>query len=590
MRLLRKLRTFYLIAAISSLLLVIEGCTGNDVIDEVIVDLLSDVATGWFGVEGDNAENLDELEDDIDLDDDEVLASSVDLTAKLPPIGDQGKYGTCVTWSVGYNLKSFLTGVEKNYSKSQLAEAQNQYSPKDLFWAIDAADKGADCDGTSFEAALDKMISRGIAPLSEVPYTDLGTCSSTPPSSWTSVANNHKIANYRKIDYTDVSKIKAYLNDGRAISFGAKLGDNFMNGSSDEVLSSETYAYSGQHAYHAMVLSGYDDSKSAFRVVNTWGPYWGDNGYIWIDYNFFVDEFCFCAFVATNSYSASYNPDSDGDGVVDTDEKISGDYDLVTWELEDFKDMEDGYADDITARYINYNVYNVGDKTISKTNDWNILYVYYNAYNANDYGVIIFDYYSDDYRTPTLEDCYDDGSGNNICPDNYGDLENQVGVPAEHKPGSSANYWNYLDILAGHSVSYDAATGEDGGFTFYYNVPNITGKYYFVLIADGYDEIEEYDESNNYMYFTAANGEPLEISNGEITSTISTKSLKSLSYPTKGAKSPKPTVRSEQNVNAYSPQEIALLINHQKKTGALAMKMKSFDSDKSKSKGKVFRK
>ena len=53
-----------------------------------------------------------------------------------------------------------------------------------------------------------------------------------------------------------------------------------------------------QHAYHAMALSGYDDSKNAFRVRNSWGEEWGDNGSIWVDYEFFINEFCTEVFMA----------------------------------------------------------------------------------------------------------------------------------------------------------------------------------------------------------------------------------------------------------------------------------------------------
>jgi C1A family cysteine protease len=35
---------------------------------------------------------------------------------------------------------------------------------------------------------------------------------------------------------------------------------------------------------HSMVLVGYDDARSAFRLMNSFGPNWGDNGYAWIGY------------------------------------------------------------------------------------------------------------------------------------------------------------------------------------------------------------------------------------------------------------------------------------------------------------------
>ncbi len=35
---------------------------------------------------------------------------------------------------------------------------------------------------------------------------------------------------------------------------------------------------------HAMVFVGYDDERSAYRVLNSWGDDWGDNGYVWWNY------------------------------------------------------------------------------------------------------------------------------------------------------------------------------------------------------------------------------------------------------------------------------------------------------------------
>jgi C1A family cysteine protease len=39
---------------------------------------------------------------------------------------------------------------------------------------------------------------------------------------------------------------------------------------------------------HAMVITGYDDDKKAFRVMNSWSTAWGDKGFAWIDYDFFL--------------------------------------------------------------------------------------------------------------------------------------------------------------------------------------------------------------------------------------------------------------------------------------------------------------
>jgi cathepsin K len=36
---------------------------------------------------------------------------------------------------------------------------------------------------------------------------------------------------------------------------------------------------------HAVVITGWDDAKGAWRVRNSWGTGWGENGSAWVKYN-----------------------------------------------------------------------------------------------------------------------------------------------------------------------------------------------------------------------------------------------------------------------------------------------------------------
>jgi hypothetical protein len=324
-------------------------------------------------------------------------------------------------------------------------------------------------------------------------------------------------------------------------------------------ISSETYNNPGmQHAYHAMILGGYDDSKNAFRVVNTWDTNWGDHGFIWVDYNFFIKSFCFAAFVATNK--TTVNPDNNNDNTVDPNQLKTG-ADLLAWEVTDY---DDPASTDPTKRKIKYNVFNSGNQTISASKDWNIIYIYYNAYNANDYDVLLYDYYSNDFGK----------YGDNGSFDDIG----KVG------DGISDNWWNYIDAPAGKSLAQALYGKTDSRFNWGYYMPTkITGSYYLVLIADGYDAITEVDEENNYFFFTKANGDPVTVNKGVIdySSPITKKSVIE-KRPASYAKSPSPTTISERNVNAYSPAEIKQLIRYQKNTGELKKKVENYLKNKRK--------
>jgi len=349
-------------------------CSDQTNWDECIFDKII-AKTGWLA-----QDDLDTIPVNPNTDT-TGLPSVKSLENLFPPIGDQGQYGTCVAWATGYNLKTSLNAKDKGWGAADLSKKENQTSPKDLWFILNPSDRGTNCGGTNFEPALEALRSKGAASLSSVPYSNMGNCSGTSSGN-----SSNKLANYRKIAYNnslasggsgnsgmEESNFKAYLAKDRPILLGAKLGDKFMRWSNSGIISSDTYNNPGmQHAYHAMVVVGYDDNKKAFRVRNSWGDSWGDNGSIWVDYGFFLKEFCFAAFVAENPSSNARS------------KQLTSDYDLSVVYAEDFAPNENSPRE----RVFSYDVRDSGTKHIPANQKWTMLYMYYNAFNINDNGII----------------------------------------------------------------------------------------------------------------------------------------------------------------------------------------------------------
>lgn len=255
--------------------------------------------TGYLP-DNDDWDNIPDIEPPYADDDTLNLSDKVMLEQYFPPIGDQGDKGTCVAWAVGYNLKTALNAIDNGWSPEMLSQTSNQTSPKDLYLGIPQAQKGAYCNGTGFEAAFNVLATCGAASMDVVPYTDLQGCNGAGLGDTT-----NRIASYYHVindgELPRLGQIKSYIADTIPLVIGARLGDKFMRWNSDKVISRDTYNYNGMHAYHAMVVVGYDDSRHAFRVRNSWGADWGDKGSIWVDYGFFCREFCFAVFMAENN-------------------------------------------------------------------------------------------------------------------------------------------------------------------------------------------------------------------------------------------------------------------------------------------------
>jgi len=472
-----------------------------------------------------------------------ALPSSFSIEHIYPPIGNQGPHGTCVTWAVGYNLKTALNGIEKNWSDLDLGIAINQTSPADLWKAISPSNKEAHCDGVVIEYALDALLVKGAKNLFEEPYVGSDFCA------WPSNGDaNNRILNYRTIGYNGkfwndsrspgmtISNFKGYIAQGRPIAFGARLGDRFMAWNSSAVLDYDTYdAPDMKHAYHVMVISAYDDSKRAFRVRNSWGPRWGDEGSIWIDYDFFVENFCYAAFVAQNPGSRPPNNQSR--------------YDLLVASAEDFADPDGVDARD---RAFTYEVYNNGSLAINASHRWSVTYLYYNAYNASDMELIYQDYYTDEFGNP-----------------------GEAGDYAE-SPAIAGGRWNHSNLLPGQR----AGEAEfDNGFYITYRMPEITGDYYLVVWADRRNVIPESNKENNFYFITAENGKPMRFHNGVMLTPPAPPAGAALAKKT-GTFAPASSVAQLGQPNAYTPQELELVLNQMEKDGRLAQKAEKYRADR----------
>lgn len=199
--------------------------------------------------------------------------TSTEVSLTMPPVGNQGSEGSCVAFAVGYAARS----TEWFYKTGTMLT----FSPEHLFNNVKF---GETCTtGTAMQTALEFVMQNGILPLSEMPYTS-GTCSPTETELQKQIALNYKIEGFYKIYTTDKAAIRAMIDQKHPVIISIAGDNSFMQAKAGFIW--KEYSGSG-YINHCVVICGYDDSRNAWKIMNSWGVNWGDSGYSWIDYDFF---------------------------------------------------------------------------------------------------------------------------------------------------------------------------------------------------------------------------------------------------------------------------------------------------------------
>ncbi len=266
----KSLFSFCLIASI--------GCTNND-----NPAAETDYGTGVKFNSKDALEKLDEADFDESIFD---LPDSFALDG--PPIENQMETSKCVAFSGAYYIIGLYNGVKsssQNFDKAGSPEFAYAYWKK--------INKDTNCDDGAYlfdEGDVGGMAeilrTVGTTSWNQVPFVDSKTCTITTESNKSQAASN-KISDYARLDeeeYKDVGELKSWIYAGYPLWFAVDLDEGF-----DDLGTSVWTKQSGAiTSGHAMTIVGWNDSKKAFKVANSWGKDWGDNGFAWIGYTYMV--------------------------------------------------------------------------------------------------------------------------------------------------------------------------------------------------------------------------------------------------------------------------------------------------------------
>jgi Cysteine protease len=203
------------------------------------------------------------------------------LNLNTPPVGNQGSEGSCVAWGTTYAGRSINWQA---LNPAAWDQSVNIFSPEYIYDQI----KTGDCSGGSYVTnGLDFLVNNGAVPWNIMPYSDLNGCSLVPTADQVAIAANYKVASYNRVSIT-ATDIKAALVSGKPVIVAGPVNRSFEYLTGATVLTTFSGKNLGGHCY---CVVGYDDSKQAFKIQNSWGTTWGSNGFGYIGYNYVAKWF-----------------------------------------------------------------------------------------------------------------------------------------------------------------------------------------------------------------------------------------------------------------------------------------------------------
>ena len=204
-----------------------------------------------------------------------TLPRFADVSGTVPAPGNQGPSGSCSSWSSTYGAAS--QAVRRAGLGSTIA-----LSPSFTYNKVSG---DPTCrKGTIISVTLNLLRDVGALPLERFAF-DAGWCGRQANAAELAEAAKYRIKGWNKLDARKIEDVKTQLARGVPVVFAMQPTSEFRR------IKGEVFDFPGKMnggGGHAMIAVGYDDTRKAFRIQNSWGRGFGEGGYAWLGYDFWA--------------------------------------------------------------------------------------------------------------------------------------------------------------------------------------------------------------------------------------------------------------------------------------------------------------
>lgn len=217
------------------------------------------------------------------------LKKIVDNVHHCGPVLSQGELGSCTANAIA-GAYTYRYNLEYNLD----ASSENEFLPSRLF--IYYNERNAEGtpktdSGAQIRDGITSIRKNGVCPESMWPY-DITKFTDMPSTAcYDEAIACHKSVKQHRVIKT-LESLRGCLDTGRVFVFGFTVFESFKDQSkwNGYIMPSPQ---EGEKILggHAVLCIGYDDFKKCFKVRNSWGAEWGDNGNFYMPYDFMIGSF-----------------------------------------------------------------------------------------------------------------------------------------------------------------------------------------------------------------------------------------------------------------------------------------------------------
>ena len=227
------------------------------------------------------------------------LPKAIDNRQYCSPIEDQAQLGSC-TANAGVGMYEYM----ENKANGTYIDGSRLFLYKATRLLM--GDEGKGDSGAYIRTTLGAIRLFGIPNEEYWPYTDEETKFDIMPDPWLwSFGQSFQSIKHFRLDYStdakeNVHRIKEYVTNGYAVDFGFVVFSSYTQTKTNGGIFPYPKAGESVVGGHSVLIVGYDDNKvsknntdgstktGCFLIRNSWGTSWGDQGYGWMPYAYFL--------------------------------------------------------------------------------------------------------------------------------------------------------------------------------------------------------------------------------------------------------------------------------------------------------------